>query len=395
MLGMTLDKDLSSFEQHGLLTFGAVLHEYQVGTVAYLPSTPTPEWVFEDCSHGIEASYSTKVASRVELLSRGTYNTELKLKFALHFPRQEQNRFRVAYLCQSRCLPVDREEENTCFVDEIGFAISGNFTHKFPPAYLFVPPLRVEVTNGMHCISYPLPDPLFFWTIDPAGKAVIPEEEWQRYGIPDLELQTRLGACWVSYPIPVGELLRMKGYESTHTMQYVQDHSYPELILGDPHDQRMEELRNSETNESTCSGLELASIVEPPMEPDPEDEVQLNSEDGFWFSSVADRIGFNSEDTLISDSRYIPDTEEPSIPQKDEGMMTRWVKRLGFLKNAYISPSRDECNFSRAGGQETERKEIDSDTWSLVDREDYSSIRVWLRIDGYNQLSFVIGFLAR
>ncbi|KAL0057454.1 hypothetical protein AAF712_015904 [Marasmius tenuissimus] len=99
------------------------------------------------------------------------------------------------------------------------------------------------------------------------------------------------------------------------------------------------------------------------MELDPEDGVESNSEDGSQFGSMEDRIPKpDSQDTL--------DPEECSTPPSDEGTMTRWVKRLGFLKNTYTSSSRDESNLSRAGGQGTERKEIDSDAWSLVDRED-------------------------
>ncbi|KAJ8089963.1 hypothetical protein PM082_018541 [Marasmius tenuissimus] len=203
--GLTMDKYLLSFQQHGFLTLGAVVDGCEVGISAHFPSTPAPERFLQDRSLGINASYSTKD-----------------------------------------------------FVDEIDFAITGEFSHSFTSAYLFVPPLCVEVINGMHCVSYPLPDQLFLWTTDPAGKDVIPEETYEKFGIPKLGVQGRVGSSWMTQVhVTVGEYMRRKGYETADSRRYAQDHGYPELLLGDPHDQRMEGLQDSDTNQPTL-GLGLS-----------------------------------------------------------------------------------------------------------------------------------------
>ncbi|KAK1230213.1 hypothetical protein PQX77_006700 [Marasmius sp. AFHP31] len=180
-LRQTTAADPLAFAQQGLLTFGAVVYRDEI--LAHFPSTPTPEWAFENRCRGIKANYSTKVLSRVDFLSDGdSRNAWLELCFSLRFPLQECNRLRAAYLCQSY-LP-HRElsgYEVYFFIDEISVFILGNFSHNLPHAYLFVPPLCIKVVNGMHCIPSPLPSPLFYWAVDPAGVHVIPEKEWDKY----------------------------------------------------------------------------------------------------------------------------------------------------------------------------------------------------------------------
>ncbi|KAL0060075.1 hypothetical protein AAF712_013151 [Marasmius tenuissimus] len=86
------------------------------------------------------------------------------------------------------------------------------------PVYLFVPPIPVEHIDGMHCVPYPLPDGLFYWSLGSDGKNVIPEEDWKKYGVPELRTSIEIG----DYN-PDGR-------------QYARDHSYPELLRDDPHD---------------------------------------------------------------------------------------------------------------------------------------------------------------
>ncbi|KAL0057476.1 hypothetical protein AAF712_015880 [Marasmius tenuissimus] len=101
------------------------------------------------------------------------------------------------------------------------------------------------------------------------------------------------------------------------------------------------------------------------MASDLEDGVKYNLESEFEFGS-RDGTESNPDDTSESDPQDTSNPEARMISPKDDGTMTRWVKRLGFLKNAYTSPSRDESNPSRVGGP-GKGKEIDSDSWSLVD----------------------------
>ncbi|KAK1224344.1 hypothetical protein PQX77_012753 [Marasmius sp. AFHP31] len=338
---------LSDFARLGLFTFGAMAH-YRRGILAHFPSTPTPEWAFENRSCGIKASYSAKVPSRVDFLS------------------DERNRLRAAYLCQSypfvdEWSPPNRSLSPRVFIDEISVYITGNFSPNLPPAYLFIPPLGTKVINGMHCIPYPLPNPLFYWAIDPAGINVIPEKECEQHGIPKLGVQIMLGSTWTfALYGQVQYHMHKKGYEPTDGKRYAQDHGYPELIYSDPHDQRAVELNDSGTDQPSCSKSESTSSLQSPIKSDPEDTLDSDPEGG-----IESNVGNGPE----CDSEHTTEWKQPPLPPKDEGPMTRWVKRLGFLKNAYISPPRDEGNLPGAASEE-KAKEIDSDSWSLIDRED-------------------------
>ncbi|KAK1221385.1 hypothetical protein PQX77_015792 [Marasmius sp. AFHP31] len=308
-LGRIYVRDLSDYAQHGLLTLGALTRSWK-GILAHFPSPPTPEWAFENHSRGIKANYSSK----------------------------------------------------DLFINDIRFLITGNFSPNLLPAYLFVPPLPVKIVNGMHCISYPLPNPLFYWAADSAGVNVIPEKEWEKYGISELAVETMAGSSWTHERYRrVRDYMHKKGFEPTDGKRYARDHGYPELILSDPHDQRMVELNNSDTHQYFCSDSESTSSLESPMNFDSEDAFDSNSQD---------EIESYSGDALECDSEHTLEQEQAQVSPKDEGTMTRWVKRLGFLKNAYISPSRDESDLLKRAASEAKKKKIDSDSWYLVDRED-------------------------
>ncbi|KAK1228781.1 hypothetical protein PQX77_008172 [Marasmius sp. AFHP31] len=246
-------------------------------------------------------------------------------------------------------------------MDEISVSIEGIFPPNLPPAYLFVPPLSVKVVNGMYCIPYPLRNPCFYWAADPAGVNIIPEKEWDNFRIPRLALTLLVGSFWDSktYSV-VQDRMRLEGYKPTDKKRYTQDHGYPELILDDPHDQRIVEINDSDTDQYSCSKSEFTSGPKSPMKSDSGDGLDPDPEG---------KIESNSGDAPECDSKHTPQQEQLSLPPKDEGTMTRWVKRLGFLKYAYISPSRDETNLPGAAN-EAKRKEIDSDSWTLIDRED-------------------------
>ncbi|KAK1234700.1 hypothetical protein PQX77_002097 [Marasmius sp. AFHP31] len=101
----------------------------------------------------------------------------------------------------------------------------------------------------MHCIRYPLPDSLFYWATDPEGKHLIPEEQWERYEIPELKVRTWIGSYWDYYEYnSVKDHLLRKNYGSDGK-QYARDHGCPELIPDDPHQPRMEEPEDSVSDE--------------------------------------------------------------------------------------------------------------------------------------------------
>jgi len=117
------------------------------------------------------------------------------------------------------------------FLDDITFELNGQLSCPVP-AHLFVSSIPVLHIDGMPCVNYPLSDSLFYWSLDPTGENVISKQNWDRYGIPKLEVHTHVGAWWDSSQYAmVANHLRTKGYP-LDGKQYAQDHGYPELILG-------------------------------------------------------------------------------------------------------------------------------------------------------------------
>ncbi|KAK1215722.1 hypothetical protein PQX77_021665 [Marasmius sp. AFHP31] len=272
--------DLSDLVFHGLLTFGAVIKDGNE-IVAHFPSTPAPEWHIEDRGQ-LGAKYSTKgvaklhssipllieiVPSRVDFQFFNTHQPHLKLYFSLRLPLKERIRLRAAYLSQH---PLGASE-STYLIDEIGFALVGNLSHTPTSAYLFVPPLRGEYVNEMHCIPHPLPDPIFYWASDPKGKEMIPEDKWERYSIPKLEVQKSVGSHWFR-----GEYGRLRQHliemnYGSDMKRYTRDKGYPELVMGDPHDRKTEALEDSDEGEpshavSHLTSPSLFSLVNVPTE---------------------------------------------------------------------------------------------------------------------------------
>ncbi|KAL0059972.1 hypothetical protein AAF712_013243, partial [Marasmius tenuissimus] len=261
-LGKMWRDDLLNYGPHGLLTFGAIVEFYGRDVLAHFPSTPPPEWHFESRSCNIKAKYSGKgvptfissydsllsnaVYSRVDFRSTNIHEARINLRFSLRLLLKDRDRLREAYLSQHNSSKVS---SIIYLIDEVGFSLIGKFPHNHtssPPAYLFVPPLCVEHIDGMYCVHAPLPDPPFYWTLDPEGKVTISDKDWEKYGIPELEVREWIGSFWWDDEYNIVETyLHKKGYESDGK-QYARDHGYPKLIRGDPHDRRMTELEDSD-----------------------------------------------------------------------------------------------------------------------------------------------------
>ncbi|KAK1219324.1 hypothetical protein PQX77_017964 [Marasmius sp. AFHP31] len=229
-------RDLPEFARHGFLTFGAVVDRNKPGILAYFPSTPSPEWDCESLSADVEASYSTSVSSRVDLSFQNTDCNRVRVEFSLCLP--DLLRRRTAYLSQSLPFAEDCDDpvNDLVFIDEVQLSLVGTFQYNpaksTTPAYLFVPPIPVELVDDVHCIRYPLPDAPFFWCSDPAGHNVICEKDWDTYGIPHLGILTWIGSSWYR-----------KEYETVHDhlrkrncpldgRRYAREYGYPELIYG-------------------------------------------------------------------------------------------------------------------------------------------------------------------
>ncbi|KAK1221812.1 hypothetical protein PQX77_015374 [Marasmius sp. AFHP31] len=302
--GGTHRDNLSYYASHGVLTFGAGVR-WGGGIVAHFPSTPSPELHFESQSRNITAIYSTEVSSRVDMQIHNVQNARLHLYFSLRLPLKECYQLRVAYLSQY----LSDLKTFTYFIDEIRFSLVGDLSHTPSttrrPAYLFVPPLQFECVNGMHCIRYPLPESLFYWASDPEGRHVIPENDWVRYGIPELDVWTWIGSCWDNGEYEaVKQHLSGKKYGS-NGKQYAVDHGYPELIYGDPHERRMKEFSDSDgelqdskedkdfypgthlTSPSTFSLINAPSDLECTREEGPSITTRLANGLGLWSNTSA------------------------------------------------------------------------------------------------------------
>ncbi|KAK1233187.1 hypothetical protein PQX77_003669, partial [Marasmius sp. AFHP31] len=206
--------------------------------------------------------------SRVDLSFQKTNCNQVDLHFSLRLPDLLQRR--TAYLSQS--VPFkdcDDALRDLVFIDEVRFSLVGTFHHNpvkcITPVYLFVPPIPVELVNNIYCIRYPPPDALFFWSSDPDGQNVIDEEDWEAYGISQLEIFTWIGSSWhyERYVAVQDHLLRKNC--SLDGKQYARDHGYSEsqpfelIEIGDPHSPSimvLEELNSLEGTDSADERLE-------------------------------------------------------------------------------------------------------------------------------------------
>ncbi|KAK1227781.1 hypothetical protein PQX77_009207 [Marasmius sp. AFHP31] len=234
-------KDLSAFSRHGYLIFGAVVDRNKPGILAHFPSTPSPVWNCWSFNADVQANYSTSVPSRVDLSFRNAGCNQAKIHFSLCLP--DLLRRRIVYLSQSVPFAQDSDNlrNNLVFIDDIRFCLLGTFQYNpaksTTPAYLFVPPILVELINNVYY-----------------GQNVICEEDWDTYGIPQLEICTWIGASWGrSKHVTVRSHLQKKSY-SLDGRQYAWDHDYPELAYGDPHNPNITVIAEPDaTQENDCS----------------------------------------------------------------------------------------------------------------------------------------------
>ncbi|KAK1219877.1 hypothetical protein PQX77_017381 [Marasmius sp. AFHP31] len=239
--------DLSNWAQNGLLTFGAIVQRKRRGILAHFPSTPSPELFCQSYSPDVEASYSN--LGRVDLSFQKTGNVNVTLRFGLRIPN---NDLRVAYLCQS--LPFYdgcHDMQDVAYINQVGFRLKGIFcedpTTRPKPAYLFIWPLHTELINGLHCFRHSPSQNIFYWSNDPQGRDKIAEKDWERLRIPKLRVRGLIGTKWCDYEYAdVRELLHQKN-RALDGKQYAQEHGYPELVPGDPHDTtRFKELESED-----------------------------------------------------------------------------------------------------------------------------------------------------
>ncbi|KAG7091514.1 hypothetical protein E1B28_010542 [Marasmius oreades] len=243
---------------HDALTFGAVVDRREPGILTYFPSIPSPVWSCEPSvgTTGIVANYSESgtnpflrvflnpnhftVPSLVDLTFEKNDNEwEIAIRFSLRLP--EDQRFRAAYLAQSLPLYKDYclDSDELVFVNSLDFRLTGTFRSDpsscNPPKYLHVPPLSPEWIDNMPCLRWRSNTRLFYWSFDRGGRMEIEKDDWKKYGIPTLEVDTFIGSAWEGWEYrAVEEYLHLKKYD-LGGQQFANDHGYPILIKGNPH----------------------------------------------------------------------------------------------------------------------------------------------------------------
>ncbi|KAK1233694.1 hypothetical protein PQX77_003141 [Marasmius sp. AFHP31] len=328
--------NLSDYARNGLLTFGAVIQRRNPEILAHVPSTPSPELFCQSRSSNVKVRYSN--SGRVDLTFRKTGATKVEIHFGLRIPYSD--RLCAAYLCQSLHFRAGcRDVKDVIFIDEVGFELKGTFfedptTHP-TPAYLFISPLRTELVNGLHCVRFPFPQSLVYWSSDLHGRNKIDKEEWEKLGIPELSMMDLIGTHWVDEDYAtVHELLCQKNYD-LDGKQYAFDYGYSELILGDPHDTtRIEDLDDL--------GL-LDCDVQPST-------LQLASPSTYSLVET-------SPDSLLESEHM------PSLLNKITVTPNCWMK--GFLNKYYLKLSDREVKASKAAGTGENLGE-----WDVIERED-------------------------
>ncbi|KAK1215018.1 hypothetical protein PQX77_022392 [Marasmius sp. AFHP31] len=333
--------DLSNYAQNGLLTFGVIVQHKRPGILAHFPSIPSPKLFCQSVSPDVEASYSN--SGRVDLSFQKTGNVKVTLEFGLRIPN---NDLRVAYLCQSlHFCDGCREMQDVVSIDRVGFCLEGIFCEDPAtcpkPAYLFIPPLRTELINGLHCFRHSPSQNIFYWSNDPQGRDEIAEKDWERLRIPKLRVRGLTGAYWENFMYAcVRELLHQKD-RTLDGKQYARERGYPELIPGDPHDTtRFKELESSE--------LDLEPETPPSPSPSPS---QLTSPSTYSLVEAPLEAKLKTEDA-------------PIVLTPKEIMVTPTCWARGFLNKFYKSLDRSVNAAKVASTEEV------SDEWALVSRED-------------------------
>ncbi|KAK1229588.1 hypothetical protein PQX77_007340 [Marasmius sp. AFHP31] len=312
---------LSDFTHHGLLTFGAVVDLNKREILAHFPSASSLEWFCMSNHLDVEASHCSS-SWQVDLALCETGDVRVTLDFGWRILEKDRTQLRCAFLCQSLRFCDDSDDaEDVVYVNQVGFRLTGHFlddpaTHS-TPAYLFVQPLPTKFLNNMHCVHYPFPENLYYWSHDPQGGSAIAEEDWEKCGIPKLTVGEWIGTCWREYEYTcVRDCLCSRAYE-LDGRQYARDHGYPELVLGDPHEPvRIEELDHPNS--------------EPENSPSPA------------------RLATSSTSSLARAPVKCDTAHEDSPTLSETGPVTHWA-RPGFLNSWYnFVAQADALDFSVA-----------------------------------------------
>ncbi|KAK1215979.1 hypothetical protein PQX77_021399 [Marasmius sp. AFHP31] len=211
--------DLSYYARHGLLTLSAVVDLNKHGVLAHLPSIPPPGWFCLSHNPDVKANFSS--SGQVDLLFQKTGDVDVTLIFGWRIPENERSRLRCAFLCQSLGFCDNSEDvRDIVYIDQLGFCLEDTFyddpTSHSTPAYLFLCPLPTEFISNLHCMCYPFPKNLFYWSHNPQGGNAIAKEDWKRFGIPELSMKGWIGTYWDKEKYDILILMVPTGLKSMH-----------------------------------------------------------------------------------------------------------------------------------------------------------------------------------
>ncbi|KAL0061170.1 hypothetical protein AAF712_012040, partial [Marasmius tenuissimus] len=152
----------------------------------------------------------------------------------------------------------------------------------------------------MHCVL--LPRGVFYWSHDPQGRDAIPEEDWGRFGIPELTVEEWIGSNWEEEDYVALREHRDSLDHDLDGQQYAYEHGYPELLAGDPHN--IKDLGYSDSKLGFPPSPSRSQLTSPSS------------------SSIVEEH---------TESQRNPEHEDtPAIPIEGEDTANHWAKR-GFL----------------------------------------------------------------
>ncbi|KAL0572594.1 hypothetical protein V5O48_007835 [Marasmius crinis-equi] len=208
------------------------------------------------------------------------------------------------------------------FIDEIRFSLVGTFLHNSTasstPVFLFIPPIPVEIVNGLPCVRWNSSVSLFYWSLDPKGKDRISEDNWESYGVPKLLVKTWIGSSWGTFAYrSVRAYFQLKNY-NLNGEQYARDRGYLPVSRWDPHESDTDDWETSDELDGhhQLTSSSTYSLVEA-LEAESSSEVSITAR-------ASEGVG--------------------------AAKVVRWIKGLGETDTL-------------------QGKNADSDTWSVIDRE--------------------------
>ncbi|KAG7091458.1 hypothetical protein E1B28_010492 [Marasmius oreades] len=267
---------------HNILTFGTVVDLEEPGILAYFPSIPSPVWSCEAPigTHDVVAKYSKSVPSLVDLtFVKNNNKWKLNVHFSLRLSEDYCQRLQTAFLAQSFNLhPGDPED--LLFIDELDFVLAGTFTSDLsscnPPKYLHVPPLSPDWIDNMPCLCWPPNARLFYWSFDCRGRMEIPEEDWEKYGIPNLEVKTFVGSYWTKLVYEAAEEYLHTKYD-LGGQQFANEHGYPILVKGDPHAAKIQTSLNTIMSGKEKAIKDLSGEGKQSKAPEPNSHIEFQA----------------------------------------------------------------------------------------------------------------------